>query len=245
MPTHFLPQHGGLVFLSFLPLFWSEPTLAQRKDVLGSSYEEFVRPRHRTSRDTGTDRFDPLEDPPPSGPNCSRSQVSLNIVLPQPSEAEHASLGPAKSGRGDPLQIGFGRAIPAGYRGDLAARLKWFPSNETGVENGPVAAALTVTSPEATALRVGLHAKLAAGATIHFSSPSDPEQEFRPFTHEDFGSSADAVWSPVIEGDTVRVDISLSSLKALPTFSLLLDRVSHIAMPLSGFATDSLPDVEE
>ena len=143
------------------------------------------------------------------------------------------ALEPTEPSRGGPLQIGFGRAIQAEYRGDLAARLKWFPSNETDVENGPVAAALTVTSPEATALRVGLHAKLAAGATIRFSSPSDPEQEFRPFTHEDFGSSADAVWSPVIEGDTVRVDISLSSLKALPTFSLLLDRVSHIAMPVS------------
>ena len=196
----------------------------------------------QTGIDGETGRFGLLA--PPFTPSAL-PQVSLSIVLPQPSEAEHASLEPAKSGRGDPLQIGFGRAIPAGYRGDLAARLKWFPSNETGVENGPVAAALTVTSPEATALRVGLRAKLTAGATIYFSSPSDPEQEFRPFTREDFGSSADAVWSPVIEGDTVRVDISLSSLKALPTFSLLLDRVSHIAMPLSGFATDSLPDVDE
>ena len=155
------------------------------------------------------------------------------------------ALEPTEPSWGGPLQIGFGRAIPAEYRSDLAARLKWFSSNETGVENGPVSAALTVTSPKATALRVGLRAKLVAGATIHFSSPSDPEQEFRPFTHEDFGSSADVVWSPVIEGDTARVDISLSSFEALPTFSLLLDRVSHIAMPVSRFATDSLPDVDE
>ena len=155
------------------------------------------------------------------------------------------ALEPTGPSRGGPLQIGFGRAIPTEYRGDLAARLKWFSSNETGVENGPVSAALTVTSPEATALRVGLRVKLAAGATIHFSSPSDPEQEIRSFTHEDFGSPADVVWSPVIEGDTVRVDISLSSLEASPTFSLLLDRVSHIAMPVSRFATDSLPDVDE
>ena len=154
------------------------------------------------------------------------------------------ALEPTEPSRGGPLQIGFGRAIPVEYRGDLAARLKWFSSNETGVENGPVAAALTVTSPEATALRVGLRAKLAAGATIHFSRPSDPEQEIRPFTHEDFGSSADVVWSPVIKGDTVRVDISLSSLGGSPTFSLLLDRVSHIARPISRFATDSLPDVD-
>ena len=138
------------------------------------------------------------------------------------------ALEPTEPSRGGPLQIGFGRTIPAEYRGDLAVRLKWFSSDEIGVKNGPVAAALTVTSPEATALRVGLHAKLAAGATIRFSSPSDPEQKFRPFTHEDFGSSADAVWSPVIEGDTVRVDISLSSLKALPTFSLFLHRISHL-----------------
>lgn len=138
------------------------------------------------------------------------------------------ALEPTEPSRGGPLQIGFGRAIPTEYRGDLAARLKWFPSNETGVENEPVAAALTVTSPEATALRVGLCAKLTAGATIRFSSPSDPEQEFRPFTREDLGSSADAMWSPVVEGDTVRMDISLPSPEVLPTFSLFLHRISHL-----------------
>lgn len=171
-------------------------------------------------------------------PNSSPPHVSLSVVLPQVSEAEQAALEPTEPSRGGPLQIGFGRAIPAEYRGDLAARLKWFSSNETGMENGPVAAALTVTSPEATALRVGLRTKLAAGATIRFSSPSDPEQEFRPFTREDFGSSADVVWSPVIEGDAVRVDISLSSSEMLSTFSLFLHRISHLVeadAPRSGF----------
>lgn len=219
----------------------SRPTLAREQTPVGF-YERPVSDLQQTSIDGETGRLGLLAPPSTSS---ALPQVSLSIVLPRVSEAERMALEPTEPGRGGPLQIGFGRTIPTEYRGDLAARLKWFSSNETGVENGPVAAALTVTSPEATATRVGLRATLAAGATIYFSSLSDPEQEFRPFTHEDFGSSVDAVWSPVIEGDTVRVDISLSSLEALPTFSLLLDRVSHIAMPVSRFATDSLPDVDE
>ena len=219
----------------------SGSTLAQEQTPVGF-YERPVSDLQQTGIDGETGRLGLLA--PPSTPSAL-PQVSLSIVLPRVSEAERMALEPPEPSRSGPLQIGFGRTIPTEYRGDLAARLKWFSSNETGVENGPVAAALTVTSPEATALRVGLRAKLAADATIYFSSLSDPEQEFRPFTHEDFDAAADVVWSPVTEGDTVRVDISLSSLKALPTFSLLLDRVSHIAMPLSGFATDSLSDVEE
>ena len=219
----------------------SGPTLAQDQTPI-EFHERPVSALQQTGIDGETGRFGLLA--PPSTPGVL-PQVSLSIVLPRVSEAERMALEPTGPSRGGPLQIGFGRAIPAEYRGDLAARLKWFSSDETDVENGPVAAALTVTSPEATALRVGLRAKLAAGATIHFSSPSDPEQEIRSFTHEDFGSPADVVWSPVIKGDTVRVDISLSSLEASPTFSLLLDRVSHIAIPVSRFTPDSLPDVDE
>lgn len=236
-----LACRARIVIVSFLSFLSPGPSPAQEQNP-GRSCERAVSVLQQTGIDGEARRFGL---PTPSSTPSALPQVSLSIVLPRVSEAERMALEPTEPGRGGPLQIGFGRTIPAEYRGDLAVRLKWFSSNETGVENGPVAAALTVTSPEATALRVGLCAKLAAGATIYFSSPSDPEQEFRPFTHEDFGSSADVVWSPVIEGDAVRVDINLPSPAVLPMFSLLLDRVSHIAMPVSRFATDSLPDVEE
>lgn len=239
-----LACRARIVIVSFLSFLSPGPSPAQEQNP-GRSCERAVSVLQQTGIDGEAGRFGPPGDSPSAMPNSSPPHVSLSVVLPQVSEAEQAALEPTEPSRGGPLQIGFGRAIPTEYRGDLSARLKWFWSNETSVENGPVAAALTVTSPEATALRVGLCAKLAAGATIYFSSPSDPEQEFRPFTHEDFGSSADVVWSPVIEGDAVRVDINLPSPAVLPMFSLLLDRVSHIAMPVSRFATDSLPDVDE
>ena len=181
-----------------------------------------------TPQQTGIDSknvcFSPLGNPPQS--------TTLSIVLPCVSEAEKSALEENEPDRGGPRQIGFGRAVPAEYRGDLAARLEWSSGNETDADGGLVVATLTVTSPEAAALRVGLRAKLAAGATLRFSSLSDPEQEFRLLRHEDFGSSADVVWSPVIEGNTVRVDISLPSSEALPTFSLFLDQVSHIVAPV-------------
>ena len=97
----------------------------------------------------------------------------------QPARAENCTALDGETDRVGPLQIGFGRPVPADYRGDLAARLEWFSGSETDAEDGPLNAALTVTSPEAAALRIGLRAKLAAGAAVRFTSLSDPEQQFR------------------------------------------------------------------
>ena len=82
------------------------------------------------------------EDPPPSTLSSQPPQVSLSIVLPRASEAEEAVLVQDEPDRVGPLQIGFGRAVPADYRGDLAARLEWFSGGETDVEDGPLNAAL-------------------------------------------------------------------------------------------------------
>ena len=228
-------------FLLLLLPVWSP---AQEQKQTGS-YEHPAREENRTAIDGETDRFGPLEDPPPSTLSSRPPQVSLSIVLPRPSEAEEAALVQDEPDRLGPLQIGFGRAVPADYRGDLAARLEWFSGGETDVEDGPLNAALTVTSPEAAALRVGLRARLAAGAAVRFTSLSDPEQQFRSFTHEEFGSSRHVVWSPVIEGDTVRVDIGLPSPEALLTLSLFLDRVSHIVAPVGRSDSHSLLDADE
>ena len=211
-----------IIAVSFVLLFLPELSSAQEKSMEGD--ERLVSTPQQTGIDSKNVCFSPLGNPP---------QSTLSIVLPCVSEAEKSALEENKRNRSGPLQIGFGRAVPTEYRGDLAARLEWSSGSETDADGGPVVAALTVTSPGAAALRVGLRAKLAAGATLRFSSLSDPEQQFRPFTHEDFGSSADVVWSPVIEGDTVRVDINLPSSEALPTFSLFLDRVSHIVAPVA------------
>lgn len=211
-----------IIAVSFVLLFLPELSSAQEKSMEGD--ERLVSTPQQTGIDSKNVCFSPLGNPP---------QSTLSIVLPCVSEAEKSALEENKRNRGGPLQIGFGRAVPTEYRGDLAARLEWSAGGETDADGGSVVAALTVTSPGAAALRIGVRAKLAAGATLRFSSLSDPEQEFRPFTHEDFGSSADVVWSPVIEGDTVRVDISLPSSEALPMFSLLLDRVSHIMAPVA------------
>ena len=209
--------------VSFVLLFLPELSSAQEKSMEGD--ERLASTSQQTGIDSKNVCFSPLGNPPQS--------TTLSIVLPCVSEAEKSALEENEPDRGGPRQIGFGRAVPAEYRGDLAARLDWSAGGETDADGGSVVAALTVTSPGAAALRISLRAKLAAGATLRFSSLSDPEQQFRPFTHEDFGSSADVVWSPVIEGDTVRVDINLPSSEALPTFSLFLDRVSHIVAPVA------------
>lgn len=230
--------------IAFLVLFISGQALAQEENPAGF-YEWPVSASQQSDIDNETDRFGPLEDPLPSTLSSKSPQVSLSIVLPRTSEAEESALVQDEPDRVGPLQIGFGRAVPADYRGDLAARLEWFSGGETDAEDGPLNAALTVTSPEATALRIGLRAKLAAGAAVRFTSLSDPEQQFRSFTHEEFGSSRHVVWSPVIEGDTVRVDIGLPSPEALLTLSLFLDRVSHIVAPVGRSDSHSPLDADE
>ena len=178
----------------------------------------------------------------------------LHITLPAVTSSEQAKW----ESRDDfPLQIGFGREIPAAYRDDLAPRLEW-----TTLSNGTLLSALSVTSPGAKALRIAVSASLPAGAELRFFSPAGPIQTFAPLTDHDFApqtselpvdppeygplsqtdesttvndplSPDPPVWSPVIEGETVGIEITLPSSAALSTFSLYVSQVSHIVQSMS------------
>ena len=90
---------------------------------------------------------------------------------------------------------------------------------------------------------MAVSAILGSDATLRFFNPADPDQHFEPVTQQDFTShntdhnteSAEdlelpalPVWSPVIAGETVGMEISLPSSQALSTFSLYVDQVSHL-----------------
>ena len=145
--------------------------------------------------------------------------VAMRIMLPAVNRAKQATAQSKENGL--PLQIGFGRALPVSYQGNLASQLSWDKQRD-----GSMVSALSLTSPGAKALRVALRAKLPAGAELRFFSPSDAKQRFPPFTRRDF--SLQTLWSPVIEGDTLGVEISLPVSKRA-RLSLVIDRVSHLS----------------
>ncbi len=182
--------------------------------------------------------------------------IALRIILPQVTNSEQATW--TEQRKKQPSQIGFGREIPVAYQDDLAPRLTW-----DTLSDGSLVSALSVTSPGASALRVAVYASLGSGAELRFFSLADSAQHFEPLTEQDFASQANElpvdpptqydftpqtgelltadessvqdlpVWSPVIDGETVGIEITLPSSAALSTFSLSVDQVSHIPQSIS------------
>lgn len=170
----------------------------------------------------------------------AQTPFALSITLPEVAQAQQAAQTDAASEPHRPLQIGFGRTMPADYQGNLGPRLTWEPQGD-----GTVVSAFSVSSPDARALRVAVRAMLPDGAEVRFFGPGDSRQRFPPAARRDFPRPSDvispeaetdafkpptvpALWSPVVEGDTVGVEISLPSATAATGLSLFIDRVSHL-----------------
>ena len=170
----------------------------------------------------------------------TQTAIPLAITLAPLAATETAQLTETEkvTQKSKALQVGFGRDIPATDRANILPRLKW-----THFPNGMLVSACTVTSPQARSVRLALVASiLAEGVEIRFFRPRSPEQSFGPFTKELLlrqaepdgrngpGSSKtqEGFWSPVIEGDSIGVEISLPSAEALQTSSVRLLQVSHM-----------------
>ena len=178
----------------------------------------------------------------------AHTPTALRITLPTVSPAQQAASSEAE--RPGPLQIGFGRTLPSVYQGDLVPRLAWETQSD-----GTAISALSVSSPDARAVRITLRATLPAGAEVRFFSPADPEQRFPPLRPAEVpagpASATEAaaeeepapLWSPVVEGDTVGVEISLPPHAAVSDVSLFIDRVSHLAASVRQATPRKLSDV--
>ncbi len=171
----------------------------------------------------------------------TQTAIPLAITLAPVTATEAAQLTQANAGKkGQALQVGFGRAIPAADRADVLPRLAW-----THFPDGTRVSAFSVTSPQAHSVRLALVAPtLAEGVEVRFFRPGfHPEvldQSFGPFTKELLPQQPGAAdssgglqdpeqfWSPVIQGDTVGAEICLPSAAALQTSSVRLLQVSHI-----------------
>ena len=149
--------------------------------------------------------------------------VGLRIVLPPPSAAEVRAAA-AKGGKRRRTVIGFHRAMPAAFEGDLSPQLDWLRQPD-----GSLAGALSVASPGAESVRIGIRAELGAGGEIRFFGER-PDERFAALTWRDFhleGGEIQVLWSPTVEGDAIGIEISLPPGKARSAFSLRVDAVAH------------------
>ncbi len=164
-------------------------------------------------------------------PNIARQATRLDYLVVEPglrialAPPEAERLAPPVAAGGTP-RIGFHRALPARYQGELAGRLVW-----TDLADGSMVGSLTVASPGAVAVRLALLAQLPAQAEIRFFRPDAPAGRFRVVTAGDFHVLPDGelepLWSPVVTGDAIGVEVTLPFRAARAGFSLRLDKVSH------------------
>ena len=140
----------------------------------------------------------------------SQTPVGLQIDLP-PAEAS-VKRSMARKSRNGPLKVGVHRAMPDGFQGDLSPELDWVEMGD-----GTVVSSVSVTSPGASAMRMGVTVELPEGGELRFFG-GQPDQG-----HDDPDY-------PVIGGaDLVRKNTTSESLGALR------------AKPGSGGAATTLP----
>ena len=156
---------------------------------------------------------------------------ALQITLPPPARTRESE----SSGGDGPLQVSFERGMPAEYEGNLSSRMQWVPIKT--IEDGTVATQASVTSPGATNMRMGVQVDLPPEAEIRFFG-TDPTATYPVFTREDIpweGSEAKTLWSPIVEGQTIGIEIVLPSEEPLSNFRFEIDGVLHGFLENGGF----------
>ena len=145
---------------------------------------------------------------------------ALHIALAPLAQTPKSS--PSSSG-GGPLQIAIERDMPEQYGGNLSQRVKWIQ-----LERGSVATRASVTSPGAKNLRVGVRVDLPPAAQIRFFG--EGQTIYPVFTRKDIswkGFEPLTLWSPIVEGQTIGIEIVLPSGSSLSNFRFEIDAVLH------------------
>ena len=152
----------------------------------------------------------------------STAPVRLAIQLSPLDDAEIAP--PATRG---PLRIGVHRELPPQFRGELAPALEW-----RELADGTIVTSISLSSPSAVSVRLGLVAKLPEGGEIRFFDPARPSSGRYPavavddfFTGED--GEPEVLWSPTVNGEEIGIEVMLPSGEAAASFSLTLEKIAH------------------
>ena len=147
----------------------------------------------------------------------SQTPVALKIDLPDADAAVKESI--AQESDDWPLQIGVHRPMSEEYQGDLSSQLDW-----EAMGDGSIVSSLSVTSPGASAMRMGINAELPEGGELRFF---DGQSNQGPFglgipviDAKDLASRSESPGAPPTPGLDLE---SLSRMKALPGGGALSD----------------------
>ena len=185
----------------------------------------------------GTDLAVPGETSPPGPEPAFDANRALKLSPSDTTNALHITLpeapAPRKSSQqSEPLQVGFDRDMPKEHQNDLTPQMEWVP-----LDDGTVAGTVSVTSSGALSMRMGVIVDLPPAGEMRFFG-TDATQLFPVITREDIvwkGGKPQTLWSPVVEGDTIGVEIVLPSEESRSSFSFEIDSVSHIYAADGGF----------
>lgn len=162
------------------------------------------------------------------------------LRLPDPLPGEIATNDAGRSR----AQIGFARSVPAlRSASEVSRHLGWTPSG-----GDRQAAALAITSPGASALRVGLRMGSvprgtrflfagANGAPVQVEAADVEATVARNVYYGEDSPAAHLFWSPVLEGDTAIVEIDMPDSASADDLHVAMPLVSHLVTSAArGFA---------
>lgn len=204
----------------------SDPTMwTEAGGVVGIPGERF---EGGIVRRASADRAHPLRQD--SSAPIALEMILEPVSLPQRDRSEERKIGV-------PRQVGIHRQIPAAWRVPIRAKeLVWEP-----VAGGGEVATLSVTSPGAVSLRLAIDfERLPDGAEVRFYSPHDPSDAVGPFesafilpgSRKRDSREPDSFWSPVIQSETIAMEIFVPEWKRGQDVVFSIESVSHIDLPL-------------
>src|SRR6185369_6369099 len=172
-----------------------------------------------------------------------RSSHARAFALPAPTvEKAAAEMEPPR--KGAPLKVGFGRDIAGlASTADAGSALQWQRNAD-----GTLAAALSVTSATAAGVRAALRVEnLPLNATVRFQAPNDAGvfevsgEEIaatlaRNAASGDGSEAASLYWSPLIEGETIVVEVELAPGTDPLDVRMAIPHVAHlVTSPAKSF----------
>jgi lysyl endopeptidase len=156
----------------------------------------------------------------------------ITLAVPTAAETDSARAKSASAGAGGKVSskrsravVGFARVLPSTEQQVPVSALRWHD-----LANGMQAARITVNSPGAGALRIGLSLALPPpGLTLRFRGSASGAAVQGPIDAAHI--AADAVyWSPLLDGDTAVVELALPQGVSLAGATIGLPMLSHLAL---------------
>jgi hypothetical protein len=156
----------------------------------------------------------------------------IALVAPSAAEAQRVNLKSARVSAGDKSAtkrrrkaVGFARALPSGESVLRLADLPW-----QNVEGGLRAARVSINSPGAAGLRVGIALVNAPpGLVLRFRGSAPGALAYGPDAAAQLIAGS-LFWTPLLDGDTAVIELAMPQAAALGGATIDLPLVSHLAV---------------